>query len=165
MMQEASIQSKRHEVWSRLYELLDLNPGAVQPGGRGRVLMAIRPVVDVKALLASMDIQTSQASLIGAGTTYYTVPDQEEWMLYGYRAVLNAGDRDIAELNLLEPANTGGSSMPIDSFAAASSRDHMFSEPLLLRAGWVLRMFATGGTTDGNWTLNILTSISPSWLT
>jgi len=162
---EPSIQSKRFQVWSRLYELLDLNPGGVQPGGRGRVLMAIRPVVDVRELLQEDNILTATVASAVAGANYHSVPDEEEWLLYGYQAVRLAGDRDISELNLLEPGNVGGNSIPIDSFTAASGRTHMFQTPLRLRSGWTLRLFAEGGTTDGDWTVVLLTRVSPAFLT
>lgn len=165
MTQEESIQSKRQELWTRMYGLLDLNPGAVKRGGRGRVLMAIRPTIAAEGLLLVPDIQSATVSLSVAAVAYHTVPEDEKWLLLGFEASRGAGDRDVTQVNLLEPGNLGGNSIGVFEQAAAGAVFHMLQYPIYAYAGWVIRLIGSGGTTNGDWTLNVLTYVSPSWLT
>lgn len=164
-MVEPQIQSKRHEVWTRLFGLLALNPGGVQPGGRGGVLMAVRPVVNVEGLLSEPQVLQAVVSLSVAAVVFHQVPEDEQWLLYGVNGAVSAGDRDVVEVNLLEPGNLGGNSFPLLPQAAAASYFKMFETPIPIYPTWSIRLIGSGGTTDGNWTSQLLVEISPSHLT
>lgn len=165
MMQEGSIQSKRYELWTRMYGLLELNPGAVQEAGRARVLMAVRPTVSVEGLLSEPQILQAVVTQVVGAVNYHTVPDDEQWLLYGVNAVLSAGDRDVGEINLLEPSNLGANSFPLFKQSAGASAFKMFERPIPIYPTWTLRLIGEGGATDGNWTMQLLVEISPSHLT
>ena len=165
MTQEDSIQSKRQEIWTRLYGLLDLNPGLPAPGGRGRVLMAVRPVVSVEDVLFTPDIRNEVKTQTSALVVYHTVPDDERWLVLGIEASRTGGDRDVTAVNLFEPSNVGGNSMSLVVQAAASSIFKIFEHPIFAYPGWRLRLVGSGGTTNGDWSFNVFTYVSPSWLT
>ena len=164
-MNQDSIQSKRQEVWTRMYEVLDLNPGSPAPGGRGRVAMTIIPVVSVDALLVTPDIRSATVEQNVGTVTYHTVPDNEKWLVFNVGATRFGGDRDVVACNFKEPENVGGNAINVFVQAAAGSMFHMFQVPILLQSGWEMRLRAEGGTTDGNYTFNSLVYKSPSWLT
>jgi len=165
MTLEDSIQSKRQEVWTRLYELLELNPGSPSPGGRGRVLMAVRPIISVETLLTAGHIRQATVDQVVGAVTYLNVPEDEYWILIGYQADRAAGDRDITDMQIRGPDLGSLRSMIVDSFTAASSRRHMFQVPIPLYAGWEIRLNASGGATDGDYQLTALIEIRRAWLT
>ncbi|MCH9010771.1 MAG: hypothetical protein IIC21_09115 [Chloroflexi bacterium] len=165
MMLEESIQSKRQEVWTRLYDMLDLNPGAPAPGGRGRVAMMIRPVISVDALLTIPTIRRETKEQTTSTITYFVVPVDERWLLHGYQATVQGGDRDIIGMVLRTPANLDLQSIFVDEFAAASSRRHMFQAPIPVGAEWSVRLDGDGGTTDGDWQLLLYMSVTRSFQT
>lgn len=156
MTQEESIQSKRQEVWTRMYTLLDLNPGGVRIGGRGRVLMAVRPVISVDELLRETDVQQVSSS-VGVGVTvFFTVPDGEQWYWLGYSLDRTSGDRDNVSVSLVESPADGGTSFFPEMYTGVAERRSMFARPIRLKQGWVVRANFEGGTTDGNWIMKLL---------
>jgi len=159
MTLEGYIESDRHEVWTKLYSKLDLNPGSPLVGGRARVLMAIRPTIDVDSLLRKPDLQRATVEQNASTISYFTVDDGEEWYFIGYSIVRAAGDRNVIKVSLAESGEDGGSSMTIDEFAAISTRTFMFPRPLRLRQAWQIRLQGTGGTTNGDWTMNIFIEV------
>ena len=157
-MLEESIQSKRQEIWWQLYGKLDLNPGAVVGGGRGRVLMAIRPTISVDDLLRTPTIKRAVEQLVVGSVVFCTVPDGERWRLLVYQAVVGGGDRDITFLKV-----SNGEAAPLtvtlDEYAATASRQFYFPQSLWILPGWELALQGSGGTTDGNWTMNIYVEV------
>jgi len=164
MTLEDTIQSKRQELWTRMYNLLDLNPASPARGGRGRVSMIVQPTVSSEQLLTTGHIRTVSALAIVGLTTYLNVPDDEYWTLIGYQADRSAGDRDITDLQIRGPDLGSLQSMIVDVFAAASSRRFMFPVPIPLYAGWEIRLNASGGTTDGNYQLTAMFERRSGWL-
>ncbi len=163
-MQQDSIQSKRQELWTRMYSLLDLNPGTPAPGGRGRVGMMIQPVVGAEKLLTVGHIRTVTVAQVVGAVTYLNVPDDEYWVMYGYQADQQGGDRNITDLQIRGPDLGTLVSMILDTFTAASTRRFMFQVPVPLYAGWEVRLNASGGTTDGDYSLTTLIEIRRGWL-
>jgi len=158
-MVEEAIQSKKQEVWTRLYSKLELNPGAPAPGGRGRVLMAIRPTISVDDLLEIPSIKNATVELTATAVTFFTVPDDEQWIFYAYDAGLAAGDRDLRAVNLVATAEDGGGAISIDAFAAVAIRQIVLAQPIRMRQGWTIDLVGTGGSTNGNWTCNIYVKV------
>lgn len=148
-----------------MYELLDLNPGAVQRGGRGRVLMAIRPVISVDAILRRPDILTATAGQGVSIVAYHTVPDDEQWLWHGVQASRDGGDRNVIEAVVFEGNALGGGVMAVVDQTAASSLFHKFATPVPLRAGFSVGLRGNGGSTNGDWTMQVLIERWPSWLT
>lgn len=165
MMEEESIQSKRQEIWTRMYQTLDLNPGSPVRGGRGRVLMAIRPSVSVDRLLTEPTIRAATVTLTASTVIFFTVPDDETWILHAYQADRGGGDRDITGMILGAPQRLGGGVIFVHEIAAASSERFTFGHGIPVHAGWTVRLAGTGGTTNGDWTLNLFMEVSTSWLT
>ena len=162
-MMEESIQSKRQEIWTRLYDRLDLNPGAPVSGGRGRVAMMIRPVISVDALLETAEIRTETESQVVGTVTYHVVPEDEKWWLYGYQASVQAGNRDVSAIVLRSPSALGALSMVVDFFTPAANRFLMLPQRLPVPAGWSIRMTGEGGSTNGNWTMVIYIAVEQSF--
>lgn len=156
MVEQDSIQSKRIEVWTRMYGILDLNPGAVQRGGRGRVLMAIRPVISVDELLREPSVEQVTALATVGVSPFFTVPDGEQWYWHGYNLDLVGGDRDLINVSFVEAPEDGGTSFFPEKFAGVAERVSMFSRPIRLKQGWTVRATFEGGTTDGNWIMKLL---------
>jgi len=160
-----TIQSKRQELWTRMYNLLDLNPGGPAPGGRGRVSLVVHPTVQAETLLTVGHIRNAAVTQIVGTVTYFNVPDDEYWLFLGYQIDRAAGDRDATDLQIRAPDNLGTlRSMIVDQFAAASTRRHMFQVPIPLYAGWEVRLNASGGTTDGNYGMTIIFEVRNGWL-
>ena len=164
-MMEDSIQSKAQEVWTRLYDRLDLNPGKPAPGGRGRVAMMIRPVISVDALLEEAAIRTETKTQTTSVVTYHVVPEDEKWWLYGYQASVAGGDRDVITMVLRTSSALGSLSMVVDNFAATSVRFRMFEQRIPIPAGWSLRLDGDGGTTNGDWTMVVYIAVERSFTT
>lgn len=148
-----------------MYGLLDLNPGGPVRGGRGRVSMVVQPTVSVDELLKTLDIRTFTASVVVGVTSFFTIPDDEQWELLVISGARAAGDRDVGTVDLLEPANLGAAAIAVVQQAAGSSVFRVFEKPMPLQPGWALRLVGEGGTTDGNWSVGILVHRKPSWLT
>jgi len=144
--------SKRFDLWRRLYDRFLIEPFPASEEGEGPAIgTTILPVTDADALLRDPDLQTSTQAQTTSAIVYYTVPAGERWYLVGYHAFRVGGDRDV---NAVAVSN-GVMAMNIDAFTAVSERVHHFPEKLRLETGWTIRLDGNGGTTDGNWTMEI----------
>ena len=157
-MVEESIQSKRQEIWWRLYSKLNLNPGDPVGGGRGRVLMAIRPTISVDEMLRTPTIVRAVVEIDVGGTVMFIVPDGQRWHLKAYYAAVSTGDRDISQL-YINDTSSPVINVALDLFAAAAIRQHTFPQGFWLLPGWKVAILGEGGTTDGNWTLSLMLEV------
>lgn len=153
-----SIQSKRQEIWWKLYAKLNLNPGRALGGGRARVLMAIRPTISVDEMLRTPAIKRAVEDVGVGGNDMFTVPDGERWKLVGYYAAVSTGDRDVSQL-FIKNIESPVINVAMDLFAAAAIRQHVFPVSFWLLPGWRISLLGEGGTTDGDWTLAIYVEV------
>jgi len=144
--------SKLFDLWRRLYDRFAIEPRPALGGDEGpSISTLIQPVTDADALLRDPELQTSRVLQTTSAVIYYTVPADERWHWFGYHALRAAGDRDITSIDIADLAI----SMRIEVFAAVGERASFFAKELRLESGWTIRLDGSGGTTDGNWDLDV----------
>jgi len=157
-----TIPSRALGVWRRLYRRYSLEPfpASVSPD----VSKTIVPITNADVLLATASVRTSGlVALTAAGglTTMHTVPAGERWTLSGFDIFRVDGDRLLNNVSLVDPVN----SLPValDRPANVTSLTTIFASPMVLDEAWTIQARAAGGTTDGDWTMDIYVLIEQTF--
>lgn len=101
----------------------------------------IVPVTSVDQLLNNLELLAHTSTTATARTDDYEVPTGKRWEVVGCSMIrANAGDYFV---QIVDP---GGTSLYVKRGATVTNDEEIFSTPLMLDEGWILRLQNTTGT-------------------
>lgn len=157
-MTQENIPSKRFEVWRRLYSRFLLEPfpaGRVGPD----VSKTIIPVTQADELFKSPVMQTVDMPNFNGEGTSFTVPLDERWALMAYDIRRLTGNRDLFRVIVSD----NGTNFFLENNLVTTESQVVLGTTLVLEKGWRFGIQVAGGTTDGQYRVNLLTVVGDTF--
>jgi len=156
MVQEPGLAVRRFLAWTRLYNLLEIEPGQA-PLAAPELLRSVAPTIDFAKLL--LEIGLIGVDFVPSGTgdlSIFTVPAGERLWIHNLYYIRASGDRTVDAIRLQD--DQVARTQTVEFFTADSEHTWEPRTPFPIDEGDQILVTIVGGGTDGTFVGNLWVS-------